>query len=374
MNDQPNSPLPSRRALRAATAGTENGAPGAGKDSRRAVKDGPPRASRPRPLRRRSQLLVWVVVALLAVLVGVLVGVMQAYLSKPATQNGAPPSLAGVEVTGRLGALPTLSLPTELPLSLPGQVRVVESGFGKVVREDARVVLAITTFDGSTGRQTMAGQRPRIEVVEATTQNLGPTIFSAVAGRPEGTRLLLMTPVEEEGRAYQELAVVDILPSLLASAPSQPGASSPSEAADAAPSSAPTAAPDGQAPTLSSMVTFTLEGTPVLKPTGKAAPIVKVEELIPGTGEQVTLGDTVVLQFALMGWDGTLHKSSYAEAGPQKVKLDTLQPGLAEALTDREVGSRLVFSVPAELADGSGDVLAMVDLLAIAEQAEPAQE
>lgn len=295
--------------------------------------------------------LVWVALVAVAILVGVLAAVLQHNAAEQnALEEARRSAFTSVQVSGRLGSTPTLTLVNPVEAQTAPRHRVVLTGSGSALEEGDRIVLAVTTFDGRTGKRILPGSFPHVDVVEMSSAGLGETLYSALQGQRDGARVLLLNSVEKDGGTYPELAVVDVLLRQL-----------PVPAADQSPS----AAIEGD---LKSMVSFDANSVPQLAPWGVATQIVKVEELLSGTGEQVAKGDTVVVQYVVSSWDGKVRDSTYAGLGPQEVMVASLQPGLAEAVIDRAVGSRIVLAAPAALTDGNADILAVVDILAISDR------
>ena len=74
--------------------------------------------------------------------------------------------------------------------------------------------------------------------------------------------------------------------------------------------------------------------------------------------------DRVVAQYAVIGWSDSLVRSStWLDGMPQLVPLDSTMKGLAEALVDRRVGSRLAITVPPDLATGDDTLCIVIDIL-----------
>lgn len=291
---------------------------------------------------------LWAGLLVAALVIGVIAAVVQQNAAEQrAIEEARRGAFDSVQVSGRLGSVPTLSLQNPVELAAAPNHRVVQAGTGRELQEGDRVVLAVTTFNGQTGKRVLEGAFPHVDVVEVNADSLGASLHGILLGQRDGARLLVLNAVEKGGQAYPELAVVDVLPRQL-----------PVEGAGQSPS----AAIEGD---LKSMVSFDAHSVPQLAPWGVATQLVKVEELISGTGEQVAKGDTVVVQYVVSTWDGKVRESTYAGLGPQEVMVASLQPGLAEAVIDRAVGSRLVLAAPAALTDGNADILAVVDILAI---------
>lgn len=259
-----------------------------------------------------------------------------------AAQSGSV--LDRVTVSGRPGATPVLTLTA--PLEVSGEkYREIATGTGRTITEGAPVVLAITAFDGADGTILSPDARPRTTAGLAGTGEFDEVLDRAVLGRKEGARLLFVrsiAPTDTEsgaGDVQVEVDVVDILPSV----------------ADGEEVEVPADAP----------VTVTLgDDGPMVSHEGDAPDGETTQLLLRGSGSQVRSGDRVLAQFSVTGWsDGEVRESTWGTGLPQVIDLSTAMPGLVEALVDQRVGSRLVVTIPPELATGDDTLVAVVDVL-----------
>ena len=91
---------------------------------------------------------------------------------------------------------------------------------------------------------------------------------------------------------------------------------------------------------------------------------VTTQALIKGDGVQVHEGDRVVAQFTVIGWtDGVVRVSTWETGVPAVVNLNTAMKGLANALVDQKVGSRLAITIPPDLAAGDDTLCVVIDIL-----------
>ena len=91
---------------------------------------------------------------------------------------------------------------------------------------------------------------------------------------------------------------------------------------------------------------------------------VTTQTLIKGDGVQVHEGDRVVAQFTVLGWtDGTVRVSTWETGVPEVINLGTAMKGLATALVDQKVGSRLAITIPPDLAAGDDTLCVVIDIL-----------
>lgn len=306
-------------------------------------------SKRPRKSRLRRLLAWWPVGLALALLggVGVAIAVWQAQSadeSQPSQQEGLVyPTLKHMTVAGRPGALPSMVL--EQPLAVVDRVDsvVTRRGNGTPIRDGARIVLALTTFDGTTGERTSRGDSPEVRVTYATPQHLPEWLYHRLLQVPGGSRVLVTHMVNDKKRGkYMEIVVADVLRhrvSYNSSLYTDP------------------------------TVTFRNDEEPVLSSvTGEVPDRTETHTVVIGGGEQVQPGARIVAQFVLIDFQGNVISSTFKRGGPEVVDLNRIQPVLADAVIDRQVGSRIVFRAPAALAGGDKPVAGMIDILAVIEQ------
>ncbi|RRD45494.1 hypothetical protein [Buchananella hordeovulneris] len=306
-------------------------------------------SKRPRKSRLRRLLAWWPVALALALLggVGVAIAVWQAQgadESQSSQQEGLVyPTLKHMTVAGRPGALPSMVL--EQPLEVVDRVEsvVTRRGNGTPIRDGARIVLALTTFNGTTGERTSRGDSPEVRVTYATPQHLPEWLYHRLLQVPGGSRVLVTHMVDDREKGqYMEIVVADVLRhrvSYNSSLYTDP------------------------------TVTFQNDEEPVLsKVTGEVPDRTETHTVVIGGGEQVQPGARIVAQFVLIDFQGNVISSTFKRGGPEVVDLNRIQPVLAEAVIDRQVGSRIVFRAPAALAGGDKPVAGMIDILAVIEQ------
>ena len=296
-----------------------------------------------RPRRRWGRLLLAAALVLLLLGLGT-TAVLHTGLGRGGSQSAQESGsvLDEVSVSGRVGATPVLTLTA--PLEVTGEkYREVETGTGRTITEGSPVVLSITAFDGTDGTILSTGARPRTTAALAGSGEIDDLLDRAVTGRTEGSRLVFVRAIAAAdaatGESGVEVDVVDILPSVASG-----------QAVDV-PSDAP--------------VTVALGDGGPMPSHGKDAPDGLVTQLlVRGEGPQVRQGDRVVAQFSITGWsDGVVRDSTWETGLPRVIDLSTAMPGLAEALVDQRVGSRLVVTLPPELATGDDTLIAVIDVL-----------
>ena len=263
----------------------------------------------------------------------------EASVPEAATQS---PSLAlfdRVTVSGRVGATPTLEI--KAPLEIDGfKARVLEEGSGREITEGSPVLVSVTAFDGTSGRMLSESGRPQMSLGIVGSGQIDDDLSRLVTGKREGTRVLAFRSITMGDGSPNtiEVDVVDILPSI---------ATGTSVDASVGPMSV-EMSPDG--PIISHIDTL---------PGG-----VTTQTLIKGDGVQVHKGDRVVAQFTVLGWtDGTVRVSTWETGVPEVINLGTAMKGLATALVDQKVGSRLAITIPPDLAAGDDTLCVVIDIL-----------
>lgn len=278
------------------------------------------------------------------------VGVLTATAACGPSPDDAPTSqapAATVTITGTGAEAPDLAYPVPLVLDAP-VTEVVWEGEGDEVVDGQPVLLRIYSENGADGSVVRDDFTSVPAPYLLTEEAIGSDLFSVLSGQRVGARIL--HAVETDG--VPVVTSIDILPSRAVGELSAPEAGSPVVAQD--PSGVPTVTipADQPAPT---------------------APVVR--QVVRGTGEQVTSGSKVVIQFVAVKWStGEVFDTTWGEGRlPKTVTLgvDQLIEGLDEGLVDLPVGSQVMLVVPPGLGFGpSGNELStetlvyVVDILA----------
>lgn len=131
-------------------------------------------------------------------------------------------------------------------------------------------------------------------------------------------------------------------------------------------------------------VTFADNGAPsITVPSDPAPTETRVENLRQGTGDVVNAGDTVIVQYTGVLYDGgTVFDSTWDNGAPTQFSTTGVVPGFRKALEGQTVGSQVVAVIPA--ADGYGDqekgtipanstLVFVVDILGVQHAATAAQ-
>ena len=263
----------------------------------------------------------------------------EASAPESATQSPTLALFDRVTVSGRVGATPTIEI--KAPLEIDGfKARVLEEGSGREITEGSPVLVSVTAFDGTSGRMLSESGRPQMSLGIVGSGQINDDLSRLVTGKREGTRVLAFRSITMGDGSPNtiEVDVVDILPSI---------ATGTSVDASVGPMSV-EMSPEG--PIISHIDTL---------PGG-----VTTQTLIKGDGVQVHEGDRVVAQFTVLGWtDGTVRVSTWETGVPEVINLGTAMKGLATALVDQKVGSRLAITIPPDLAAGDDTLCVVIDIL-----------
>lgn len=266
------------------------------------------------------------------------------------TQSGSSPSgqetasvFDLIRVSGRVGATPVLNLSG--PVDIKGtKRRAYENGKGRVISDNAPILVAITAFDGQSGAVLNPSGRARLLVGYADVKTLGEDLLASVRGHSEGSRIVVVRSLNPNATApgassAVEIDVVDILPAI-ATGVVQEGAN----------------------------------GEPLHVEMGDEGPVIShgpnvpsgltTQLLLKGEGAQVNEDDNVVAQYIVMGWsDGIQRQSTWSTGVPELINLKDAMPGISQALIDQRVGSRIAVTVPPDLATGDDTLAVVIDIL-----------
>ena len=259
--------------------------------------------------------------------------------AEASAQSTTLPLFDRVAVSGRVGAKPTIDI--KAPLEVDGfKARVIEEGSGREITEGSPVLVSITAFDGTNGRMLSESGRPQMSLGIVGSDQISSDLAMLVTGKREGSRILAFRTVAmgDGSPNTMEIDVVDILPSI---------ATGTSVDATVGPMSV-EMSPEG--PLISHIATL---------PGG-----VTTQTLMKGDGVKVHEGDRVVAQFTVLGWtDGVVRVNTWETGVPAVVNLNTAMKGLANALVDQKVGSRLAITIPPDLAAGDDTLCVVIDIL-----------
>ena len=308
---------------------------------------------RPRPRGRVAVILA--VVATVAIVAAPLVvarvwGGLAGSLGSSGTNPGGSVSADGpldtvLEVAGRVGALPVLSLKGHLTPATVMSTDQVVMGEGRVLGAGDAVLLSVAVFDGNDGTNvtgTATGTRLYPGTLDA--DKIGTDLANAVTGVTEGSRIVVRAPqTRDDQTKTTEITVIDILPTTATGTAQEPAEGMPT-------------------------VTMNADGTAGLSVQGLPAPTRSTAAvLVHGDGPQVQADCTVLARYSTVSWaDGVQHATTYGTTTPPgTINMNNALAGVKEHLVDIQVGSRVVIAIPADQAAGEGAVAVVIDVLAI---------
>lgn len=227
-----------------------------------------------------------------------------------------------IEVDGSLGEPVLSTVHGDLPEETEQIVDI--EGRGTDITADSTILYTVTSFDDD--RRMLADG----EVPILTTADQAPV---DVVGMSEGSRVLTVNP--QEGGA--EILVVDILHTVIRGEARQ---------------------------TTGNFAVLVEDGIPSLDGTGEVDAL-STQIVIRGEGPQVTVEDELYVQYSLYrAEDGELLDSTW-DQGPILLPLADAYEGLRTGAAELPVGSRLLIAIPAGQAQGTDDVVVILDILAL---------
>jgi peptidylprolyl isomerase len=260
-------------------------------------------------------------------------------------QEPAPPE---VVVSGESGQAPTVTYPTPLRVHEPVH-EVVWEGTGPELVDGRPVLLDFWLEDASDASLVKESYTSSPTPRMLTEEDLGKDLYATLSGRKVGARLLQISPASDaSASSYPTVTVLDVLPTRAAGEQVAPRDGVPAVALDDS-------------------------GAPTLTPTGTEPPgELVVQPLQRGTGDQVTAGDVITVQFTGFVWSsGEPFDSTWTNGSPVTFALEDV-PAWSEALVEQTVGSQVMVVVPPSYALGATQseefagqtIVFVIDLLA----------
>lgn len=246
------------------------------------------------------------------------------------TSEAPPPAVDDVTVSGPYGSAPTLAYSQPLTIPKP-RTEVVWEGEGPVAAEGDVVLLHLYGQNGEDGSQVVNTYGDLPQTFRVTTDELSASMYEAVAGRPAGSRVLVV----EEDAGTPVALVIDTLAGRASGTPVE--------------------VPEGLP-----VVTDGADGAPeIAVPEGDAPTSISVQPIVRGEGTQVREGQTVIVQYTAITWsDGAVFDSTWApDRAPFTTIVGDSKPILAwdAALIEQTVGSRVLLVAPPDTAYGGSD-------------------
>ncbi len=274
--------------------------------------------------------------------------------------------LAAIEVSGELGAEPTVTFTPEIVLTGPAAV-VASEGEGAELVEGQTITLDFAVYGGDAVTplgSSWADGAP-------TTIILGdPTYYAelngVLAGQRIGARVILGLPGNVGATAEESypatLMVIEVTDANDTPEPLERAEGTAVEPAAGLP-----------------VVTLADNGEPAIEvPAGAVEPTeLVVQPLITGDGAAVEAGQVVTFHYSGWLWDGTSFDSSWAKGTPftTQIGVGSLIDGWDSGLLGQTVGSQVLLVVPSDLGygdagsatiPGGATLIFVVDILAAA--------
>jgi peptidylprolyl isomerase len=250
-----------------------------------------------------------------------------------------------VKVVGDFGTEPEVTFPT--PLSGTGvETKVIFEGTGGELVGSQRVALHFTGFNAGTGEQFQGSEFGTDNyIIQDLIKDNKPDFCGALTGVKVGSRVALLFNADNahNGNGIESLGIgsgdgilfiFDVVDAYLPKA---------NGSAQAAKAGFPTVilAPNGQ---------------PGLQIPDSSAPSEFDRNiLIQGEGEEIAIGDTVVVHYSGWTWDGVQFDTSWDRGAPASFQVSSqgLIEGFVKALEGVKIGSQVIAVIPPEL--GYGD-------------------
>lgn len=257
-----------------------------------------------------------------------------------ATPAGPDP-LTQVQVTGEVGAAPTVTIGDLSGLGEEPVREVLVEGDGPVIGADTMLDPRMAVFDGDSKREEVA-YAPVGQLFTAGDPQLPPFFTDIFVGVPSGSRVLAIVPgAVLTGQTGGAPGGTPVGPAVIVAdvyaVPTQAwGAEQPAsqqlvtvtDAADGAPEIA--IAPDAQAP---------------------ADLVLDVRKL--GDGAVVEDGQTVTVQYrGVLFATGEEFDSSWSRGQPAQFATNEVVPGFGRALVGQPLGTQVIAIIPPDLAYG----------------------
>ena len=248
--------------------------------------------------------------------------------------------LAAIEVTGDLGAAPTVTFTPEIVLTAAAAV-VVSEGEGAVLEEGQSVSLDFAVYAGddvaSLGSSWQDGMPTTIVLGDPTYY---PELNAVLSGQRIGARVILGLP-GNEGATAEDTYPVTLMVIEVVDARTVP-----------ARAEGETVEPAAGLP----LVTLADSGEPSIEiPADAVEPTeLVVQPLIKGAGATIEAGQSVTFHYSGWLWDGTPFDSSWAKGSPfvSPLGVGQLIEGWDTGLVGQTLGSQVLLVVPSDLGYG----------------------
>nr|WP_218648824.1 FKBP-type peptidyl-prolyl cis-trans isomerase [Paenarthrobacter nitroguajacolicus] len=228
------------------------------------------------------------------------------------------------------------------PLAVTGPtVKVVSEGDGEPVKMGQIAELVFVAVDGTDGKTLEDGYTKGPQPIELSEQMKtgNELIFDAIIGAKVGSHVAIAAPGNSSATAPASTQLVVFK---IASAKDAPGLLSKEETEQLD--------KDGKLP----KVTFDDKGVPSVDIPKTDVPAgLSVKVLSEGTGEELTSSDTIDANYSGWRWeDSTKFDSSYDRGEAATFGLNQVIKGWTLGLTGQKVGSKVLLTIPTDLAYG----------------------
>jgi peptidylprolyl isomerase len=269
------------------------------------------------------------------------------------TASSASSDIGAVSVTGAAGSKPTVTVPT--PFSVKQTTKVVlTKGTGPVVSQGQRVTVDYVGFNGTDGKEfdssfptagAVAKKSPSFTLKKDESL---PGLIKGIVGSTVGSRLLLAIPPEDaygtQGVTSAGIGPTDTILIVL----DVKAARSVLTRATGTPVAAKAGLPT---------VTLAADGKPkITLPAGNPPATLLVQSLITGTGDKVTKGQQITVNYTGIVWPGGRQFDSSWDTGKPAtfaIGQGQLIAAWDEGLVGQPVGSQLLLVVPPDKGYGA---------------------
>jgi peptidylprolyl isomerase len=250
-----------------------------------------------------------------------------------------------INVEGAFGEEPTATFPT--PITGTGiETKVISAGTGGKIVGNQRVALHFTGYNGTTGEQFQGSEfGTENYIIQDLLVGSLPNFCNALTGVEVGSRVAVLLDAENAhqsqgveslgiGASDAIIFIFDVVDAYLQRASGE------------------AKSPEAGLPT----VILAPNGQPGIQiPVGDAPSEFKRSVLIEGAGEEIAIGDTVVVHYSGWTWEGEQFDSSWETLAPAsfQVSAESVIQGFVQSLEGVKVGSQVVAVIPPEL--GYGD-------------------
>ncbi|OKL54858.1 hypothetical protein BSZ39_01920 [Bowdeniella nasicola] len=253
-------------------------------------------------------------------------------------ETEASPQVQSVVVDGSLGSIPSVALPKGMSVTSREKLQAVP-GYGRQLTEGSSAILTVTTFDGDGA--LIEGEALGVpKIVKITDEGVGTELAKSLIGEHEGSRIVLLEPVQIKSKDTTLVTVVDILPTV----------------AEGTVSELPKGMPEVK------LVNERQQASAM----GEAAPPAKlvIAPMLTGQGAQVLENQHVMVTFTQTHWSSGELVDATEPHTPITLNLNGVIPGLRAGILDQRVGSRLLLVIPPDQAAGTDTLVMVVDILA----------